>query len=167
MSRIPKSSGARVHLGRTVLDSDRHVPYFFTYISSKLSHGASQLYRKLFDIGITEWRIMSVLAGTPDVTANQICLSLGINKGAVSRSLQTLEEMKLILLTQVKTDNRSKTIRLSSSGFALHDKIVLIALEREQVLLSSLSADEREALIATMKKLRTAVAKVNRWKPTE
>lgn len=167
MSRTPTFSGAKKHLGRVVLDSDRHVPYFFTFISSKLSHGASRLYRKLFKIGITEWRIMSVLAGTPDVSANQIGISLGINKGAVSRSLQTLEKMKLISLSQVEHDNRSKTIKLSSAGLALHDKIIAIALERERLLLSSLTAEEREAFIDTMRKLRSAVTRVNQWMPTE
>lgn len=110
---------------------------------------------------------MSVLAGTPDVSANQISISLGVNKAAVSRSLQILEKMKLISLSQVEHDNRSKTIKLSPAGLALHDKIIAIALERERLLLSPLTVEEREAFILTMRKLRSAVSTVNQWTPNE
>ena len=42
--------GGKVVSGRTVLDLNRHIPYFFTYITNRLSRGASDTYREHFGI---------------------------------------------------------------------------------------------------------------------
>ena len=68
--RDPEASGGRRAGERLVLDLDRHVPYFFTHISNRLSRGASRVYLKHFGLGITEWRVMGVLAVAPDLSAN-------------------------------------------------------------------------------------------------
>jgi len=150
--------------GFTVLDSDRHIPYFFTYISNKLSNGAGKIYRELYYIGITEWRVMSVLAAQPDIGAHQICALLGIDKGVVSRSLSRLEELKLVRYSHGK-NGKTRPLRLSTRGMTRHEKMIEIALERERRLLSVLSAEEHDTLIQVMKKLRAAVDEVNRWSP--
>jgi DNA-binding MarR family transcriptional regulator len=62
---------------------------------------------------------------------------------------------------QSEDDNRARTIELSPAGLAVHDQIITIALEREKRLLSSLTPDEREALIRCLHKLRTAVATID------
>ncbi|MFT6668812.1 MAG: DNA-binding MarR family transcriptional regulator [Afipia broomeae] len=80
----PALNGASETRRRKTLNSERHVPYFFDYISNKLSNSA----RKRFNLGVSEWRIMSVLASTPKLSAHQLSSMLGIDKGAINRSLQ-------------------------------------------------------------------------------
>ncbi|MGE0339239.1 MAG: MarR family winged helix-turn-helix transcriptional regulator [Xanthobacteraceae bacterium] len=151
---------------RTVLDLDRHIPYFFTYISNKLSSGAGRLYRKHFGIGITEWRIMGVLAGYPEINANQICIKIGMDKAAISRSLQILEKQKLIFFTNTD-DNRTRSISLTPSGYKVHDQIIEIALERENLLVAKFTNEERRLFEKFLRNLRTEVANVNAWDPFE
>jgi DNA-binding MarR family transcriptional regulator len=148
-------------MGRTVLDTERYVPYFLTFLSNKLSTSTSALFRKHFRIGVAEWRVMSVLASKPNINANQVASCLGTDKGAVSRSVQRLERLGWISVCQSEEDNRVRTIELSPAGLAVHDQIITIALEREKRLLSSLTADEREALIRCLHKLRNAVATID------
>lgn len=167
MAGLAEFPGAKQVSGVTVLDSERHIPYFFTYISNKLSYGAGKIYRQLFDIGITEWRVMSVLAAQPDISAHQICALLGIDKAVVSRSLHRLEELKLVTFTHTKPNGKVRPLRLSRLGMSRHSKMIEIALERERLLLSVLTAEEKNALVHMMRKLRTAVDKVNQWKPTK
>lgn len=150
---------------RATLDLDRHVPYFFTYISNRLSRGASDTYRKHFGLGITEWRVMGVLAGMPNISANQIINAIGLDKGAVSRSLHVLEEQRLVTSEPDPKDNRSRIMRLSKSGDALHDRIIVAALAREDRLLSCLSPQETESLIVCLRKLRANVPYVNAYDP--
>lgn len=156
----------RPAVNRKVLDLDRHIPYFFTYISNKLSSGASRLYRKHFGIGITEWRIMGVLAGFPDVNANQICIRIGMDKGAISRSLQILEKQKLIRFTDTD-DNRTRSISLTPLGYEVHDRIIEIALERENLLVARFTNEERRLFEKFLRDLRAEVANVNAWDPFE
>ena len=158
--------GATAVSGRTVLDLDRHIPYFFTYISNRLSRGASDTYRNHFGLGITEWRVMGVLAGMPDISANQIINAIGLDKGAVSRSLHVLEDARLVTSEPDPNDNRSRIMRLSRSGNALHDRIIAAALAREERLLSTLSPEEIETLIVCLRKMRANVPYVNAYDPT-
>ncbi len=157
MARASLSPGARSYKRRTVLDTEKHVPYFLTFISNKLSASASALFRKRFKIGVAEWRVISVLASKPNINANQVAAYLGADKGAISRSVQRLEELGWIALSRSENDNRSWTIGLSPVGLTAHDQIIKIALERERKLLSSLTAGERETFIRCLHKLRNAV----------
>ena len=152
---------------RVVLDLERHVPYFFTYISTRLSRGASDSYRQYFGLGITEWRVMGVIAGAPGISANQITNSIGLDKGAVSRALAALEKSSFVVLTADPDDNRSRFARLTRSGEKVHDRIIIAALERERRLLRGLSKEETEIFIACLRKLRGNVSYVNSYDPGE
>jgi DNA-binding MarR family transcriptional regulator len=159
--------GGTVISGRAILDLERHVPYFFTYISNRLSRGASETYREFFGIGITEWRVMGVLASVPDTTANQITNEIGLDKAAVSRALSELERQGLAVTQPDPSDNRSRSVRLTKEGDALHDRIIVAALAREERLLSTLSSRELETLIICLRKLRTNVSYTNAYEPSE
>ena len=159
----PKSSKKRTE--RRLLDLDRHVPYFFTNISSRLSRGASQTYLKYFGVGITEWRVIAVLALMPNISANQICAAVGLDKAAVSRSLQTLERRGLVAMTDDPLDNRSRSLALTAAGDDLHDRIIEVALEREMRLLSCLTPDEVEGLVLALRKIRAQVPLANAYDP--
>jgi DNA-binding MarR family transcriptional regulator len=150
-------------VSRPVLDLDRHVPYFFTHISNRLSRGASETYRKHFGLGITEWRVMGVLAGLPNITANQVINAIGLDKGAVSRSLGVLEKRRLVKSEAYPRDKRSRLMRLSRAGEELHDRIIVAALAREERLLSPLSPQEIEGLIVCLRKMRAVVPYVNAY----
>jgi DNA-binding MarR family transcriptional regulator len=158
-------SGGRLVDGRLVLDLERHVPYFFTHISNRLSRGASRTYLKHFGIGITEWRVMGVLAGEPDLSANQVSQAVGLDKAAVSRSLQVLVRKEIVRTTDDPTDNRSRTLALTASGLALHDRIIAVAFERERLLLECLTEEQREAFIIALRRLREQVRTVNAYDP--
>src|SRR5207237_1093820 len=41
-----------------LLDLDRYVPAFITFIANKLSNSATVFYQKNFGVNVTEWRIM-------------------------------------------------------------------------------------------------------------
>ncbi|MCC7247595.1 MAG: MarR family transcriptional regulator, partial [Lysobacter sp.] len=76
------------------LDLERFLPYRLSVLSNRISQNNAQGYAERFGIGITEWRIMGVLAAFPAINANQICIKIGMDKAAISRSLQILEKQK-------------------------------------------------------------------------
>jgi len=108
---------------------------------------------------------MGVLAGLPNISANQIINAIGLDKGAVSRSLDVLAKGGLTTSIPDPNDNRSRLIKLSRTGQALHDKVIEAALEREERLLSNLTPDEVETLIVCLRKIRATVPYVNAFSP--
>lgn len=136
------------------LDLDNYVPAYLTYLAGKISNSASATYRPKFGVGITDWRIMALLATEPWITAGRVCDVIGLDKAAVSRSVR---EMKKIGIVEADEDQYRQLIALTRKGLALHDRIVKLSLEREQQLLKSFSAAERKTLINFLSRMHAQV----------
>jgi DNA-binding MarR family transcriptional regulator len=147
-------------LSRTVLDLSRFVPAALTQIGNKWSRSSSQIYLKRFGVGINEWRVMSLLAVEPGITANRVCSVIGMDKAAVGRSVGLLEDGGYVSLKSHHRDGRSRLITLTTKGQNLHDKIIKIALHREKQLLASLTAKEVETLISLLNRLRVNIVRM-------
>jgi DNA-binding MarR family transcriptional regulator len=152
------AKAAKANESGPVLNLDRYVPGLLTFLANKLSRGASAIYRREFDVGINDWRVMSQLALEPGIPASRICAVVGLDKAVVSRSLAVLEQHGLV----VGADTRRRLMSLTPAGRTLHDRIILVALERERRLVECLSATERETLIDLLGRLHRRLPDVGR-----
>jgi DNA-binding MarR family transcriptional regulator len=151
--------------GGTVLDLTSYVPALLTFVSNKLTRSGSALYRRHFGVGITEWRILAMLAVEPSIPATRICQVIGFDKGPVSRSLAFMEGRGLVTIRADEADTRRRLATLTPAGRALHDRIIVVALERERRLLSCLTAEQRSTLVEVLNLLHDNLADVNRPLP--
>ena len=136
-----------------VVDLERYVPAFLTWIANKLSRGASQHYLAVFDVGIEVWRCLVLLAIEDSISAQQVSRVIGMDKASVSRCFKSMQAGGLITLGLDATDGRLRIATLTKRGRSLHDQIIGIALERERAFLSVLSKAEQETLIGLLKRL--------------
>jgi DNA-binding MarR family transcriptional regulator len=111
--------------------------------------------------------MLSMLAVESDITANRICQAIGLDKSAVSRSLQTLEAAGRITSQLDPKDARRYTVRLTASGKELHDRVLKVALERESRLLSGLTPAEVDTLVDLLGRLHLQVPNVNSYDPSD
>jgi DNA-binding MarR family transcriptional regulator len=159
--KAARSGGARTsQTPSQTLDLERYVPAFVTFIANKLSRSATVFYQKRFGINVTEWRIMSLLAIEPGITASRICHVIGFDKGPVSRTLTTMQNCGLIAIKTDASDGRSHSIALTSKGRGIHDQVIVAALERERRLLACLRKDERETLIDLLRRVHANLGAV-------
>ena len=163
--------------GRPRIDGDRYVPALLSVLNNRLSSGASQLYLRHFGVGINEWRILSVLSNTPGSNTVHICETVSMHKTVASRSLREMEAKGLL---RIERHGGQRLMALTRDGQALHDRIALIALGREALLVGGFSASEREKLLvrdfsaaerATLlgffRRMRANVPAVDAWDPIE
>ena len=143
-----------------LLDLERYVPALITFIANKLSRTATVLYQKRFDVNVTEWRILVLLAIEPGISAARICHVIGFDKGPVSRTLSIMRERGLVTIKTDPKDGRTHSISLTPKGREIHDQIIGVALERERRLLSCLQHDEREMLIRLLARVHGNLAAV-------
>jgi len=136
-----------------VVDLERYVPAFLTWIANKLSRGASQHYLSVFDVGIETWRCLVLLAIEGSISAQNVSRVIGMDKGSVSRCFKSMQARGLITLRLDADDGRLRIATLTKKGRALHDQIMGVALERERAFLAVLSEPERETLIGLLKRL--------------
>ncbi len=152
-------------VGGPVLDLTSYVPALLTFVSNKLSRSGSALYRRHFGVGIIEWRILAMLAVEPSIPATRVCQVIGLDKGPVSRSLAFMERRGLVTIRADEADTRRRLATLTPAGRALHDRIIVVALERERRLLSCLTPEQRAALVELLNLLHDNLAAVNRPLP--
>ena len=136
-----------------LFDLGNFAPFYLTAISNKLTRGASRLYLDRFGVGIVEWRAMVTLAVFGKATAQDVCRLVGLDKAAVSRAFSRMEEMKLIAPVAGDVSGRAKPYKLTPAGKAMHDRILVIALEREDALLAPLSPSERKKFIEFLRRI--------------
>lgn len=133
--------------GRDVIDLNTYIPSFLSTINNALSRGASQLYRDQFNIGIVEWRVMSMLAIEPNIQAVRIGEVICTDKGQVSRALLKLSEANLVESEIVSADVRKKNWWLNKAGYEMHAQIMELALERERQLIEGCDPEDLEAFL--------------------
>ncbi|WP_347658690.1 MarR family winged helix-turn-helix transcriptional regulator [Comamonas thiooxydans] len=147
------------------LDLERYAPALLAFIANKLSSGASQVYRENFDVGIVEWRVLSMLAVENHIPAQRICQVVGLDKRAVSKSVQVLQNAGYVQSQVDAVDARRYTLSLTAEGQHLHDQIFDVAKERERRLLQTLTHEEVELLIDMLNRLHKQVDHVNAYRP--
>lgn len=143
--RKARSSVRKTPLG-PVLDLEKYVPGLLTLIASNLSGGASTSYLSLYAVGIETWRVMVMLALEGRVTAQRMVQLLDADKGAISRTFKSMHAQGLLRFEEDPEDGRVRHAVFTSAGRLLHDRIIRLALLREEAALSVLSDHEVQAL---------------------
>lgn len=133
------------------LDLDTYVPGLLLWLSNKVASSASSLYNEKFGIGVTEWRLLSYFKIYPWSTASKACELMGLDKGAVSRSVAMLVDNGWL-------ESRPQGLRkieyhVTPNGNKLHNAVFRLAMAREQALLDGFKPDERELLIGLLKRM--------------
>jgi DNA-binding MarR family transcriptional regulator len=146
-------------------DFGRSISYLIGAVSNILSIGGSRLYRRAFDIGLSEWRSMWVLAIEPRISARRASQIMGLDKAAVSRAVAALERAGLVRIALDPSDSRQRIIELSEAGAELHSRIIIVAKERERRLLSPFTKDEVRVLAGLLRRMHAHAANVNAFDP--
>lgn len=162
VSEAPSGTNASLlrENGQEVLDLDRYIPFLICAIGNKWARSSSKIYLEAFGVGVTEWRIMAMLAIEPRITAYRICQVIGLDKAATSRSLRALEGRGLVRSWQEDDSHHRKTLELTEHGMAMHNEIVQVAHQREATLVSDLSAEEVALLGDFLRRLLRRVPEI-------
>ena len=127
----------------TTLELDRFLPYRLSVLSNIVSTAISGAYEKRFGLTIPEWRVMAVLAMTPDLSAAEGAQRTAMDKVAVSRAVSSLLRHRRIVRRTARTDRRRSLLRLSLAGRRVYAQVVPVALAYERDLLAPLNGKDR------------------------
>ena len=113
---------------------------------NRYNRAAARLFKGRHNESLMRWRVLALLASKQRVTVAIATQTTGIDKAAVSRALNALEESSLSLSEASPADPRRKTWRLSAAGYALHDEMLQTSLDIHRTLLRGLSGEEATEL---------------------
>jgi DNA-binding MarR family transcriptional regulator len=128
------------------LELDRFLPYRLSVLSNTVSTAIAGAYQERFGLTIPEWRVMAVLAMTPDLSAAEVAQRTAMDKVAVSRAVASLLRAKRIARQMARSDRRRSLLQLSASGRKVYAQVVPFALAYERELIAPLSERERATI---------------------
>jgi len=138
------------------------MPYRLSLLSNTISGGISSAYRKVYDLSVTEWRVVAILGRFPGLTATEITERGAMDKVAVSRAVNRLELRNLVVRGEHGSDRRRVPLVLSEGpGQELFRDVMPRALAYERELLASLTSAEQAEFDRLVKKLQSAAERLN------
>src|SRR5512141_2909135 len=135
------------------LELERFLPYRLSILSNTVSQAIAREYQQRFDLSVTEWRVMAVLARFDTLSAREVAERTAMDKVAVSRALAGLVASGRVIRRMDADDKRRSVLRLSASGWKIHDAVAPLARAQERKLLSRLNAEEQSWLDQILNKL--------------
>ena len=123
-------------------------------LSNTLGLYSSRRYRSQFGVTLPEWRVLSIIALQRTTSARYISLTLATDKAWVGLTVQKLERRGFVRRVSDKRDARRTLVSLTKQGQQVHDAIMLNALRRQKRLLSKLTDDNAQSLIASLDQLQ-------------
>lgn len=135
----------------TVVRSDYFTPRLLHLLSNALVWRESTLLRQEFSLGTNDWRVISAIATRPGCSATDVTEFLLLNKAVVSKAVNTLLDRGLIATSD--GPRGSRMLYLTVEGATMHDNMLPISLQGEEIILSDLSPKEVRQLHTLLDKL--------------
>jgi DNA-binding MarR family transcriptional regulator len=136
----------------TVSDLKKHVGFWLRFVSNHVSHAFA---RKLLASGVTvaEWVVMREMFDDEEISPGVVAERIGMTRGGVSKLVDRLVSKKLVTRRDRSDDRRFQSIALTGTARRLMPQLAALADQNDEEFFRTLSARERAALVATMKKL--------------
>ena len=126
-------------------------------LANVLRRGSTLIYGRKLGLSQVEWRIVALVGEHAPVSLNELADLLDLDKGQTSRSVSALVARRL-MLREYRRDGRGIRITLTARGTEIYGQLMASALERNRVLLSGMTAEEKTQLFAVLDRL-TALAR--------
>ena len=152
---VAKPSPARTPGEHAPIELENFLPYRLSILSNKVSQAIADDYQQRYDIGVTEWRVMAVLARFAGLSAREVAERTAMDKVAVSRALSRLVDAGRVSRHTHDNDKRRSVLDLTEAGWAIHDVVAPMARQREREVLAKLDEQERLWLNRILDKLQS------------
>jgi DNA-binding MarR family transcriptional regulator len=130
-------------------------------LSNRISRAFFDEVETKYGVSIAEWRVILTLVSEPGLSGADITNRWAMEKMAVNRAVQRLVDSGNVARTRDPDDRRIYQLTLTAKGTKLYEKIAPSANRRYAELTSSISGDELEALVGTLRKMISRAEQLN------
>lgn len=135
------------------LDMETSVLTQVHFVGNRINSTGSSGYRKWFGIGISEFRLLVVIGNEPGCTGARINEIMGLDLGAISRTLRRMESNGLVISQPHPRHPSYRCWHLTEQGADLHDRISKMTDAREAAILDGFSKAEVFQLLSFLHRL--------------
>ena len=135
--------------------------YRLARLQAKLNAQASDLVDKQGGISLSQWRVLAVLSDKNVTTQKDVLMTVGLDKGQISRTIKQLVEKQFIAVRHDEPDSRIQHLTLTEAGIAITEKLHPIMKARQNYLKSDFTDKELELLFDWLGRLELKSHKIN------
>jgi DNA-binding MarR family transcriptional regulator len=135
------------------------IAFRLIHLADTISRAATAVFEKRYGINNSELRALIVLREEQPLTVNELSRRGRIDKAWVSRCINSMRKRGLVSRQAHPTDSRMTLISLTPAGREMIQRLAPIAWERQNRLLSGLSAQEAFRVIEILEKNADALLK--------
>jgi len=110
------------------------------------------------NFSLTEVRVLYEIAHRDNVTAKDLCNDLDLDRGYLSRMLQSFEQQGWIKRTSAEEDRRRQLITLTAKGHKVFDPLDRRSSDEVAALLHRLSPDQQKQLLGAICEIESVLA---------
>lgn len=140
---------------------NRYLAAYIMGVANRLANGASNHYRKRFNLGMSEWRAMMALGQSPELIVREVAEMADLDYAAASKSVRVLQERDLVSVEQTSRRGRAAIVRLTAQGTEVYGKLRVSAEQRQERLVSAFDPAEVEVLWSLLRKVEQQVPHMN------
>lgn len=131
----------------------------FSQTTNRLRRAITLPYVARFGLGVSEWRVLSVLAHRDAMPFAELAEQAAADKAQVSRVLQVLAGRGLVETRAQGAARRHGTMcHMTDEGRRLYAQIMPLARRSQAAMILQLDRDERRVLYGALQKLRALCA---------
>ncbi|HSD55790.1 MAG TPA: MarR family winged helix-turn-helix transcriptional regulator [Candidatus Saccharimonadales bacterium] len=100
-------------------DQPEGVGYLLQHVASTLARQSDQVLQERLGIGMSQFRILSMLQEQPNTSQRQIADSLGQTEASISRQVKLLQERGMLQLQVDPTEKRKHVTHPTAKGLKI------------------------------------------------
>ncbi len=134
-------------------DLEQFLPYLLNQAAEATSRSFQEIYRDLYGMTRTQWRVMANLGKFGAMTAKDICVISHVEKTKVSRAVSALETDGFLRRTPSDEDRRAEILSLTDKGRSAFADLGQRAIAYDRNLRGRLGPELTAQLDALLKRL--------------
>ncbi|MDG2090425.1 MAG: MarR family winged helix-turn-helix transcriptional regulator [Gammaproteobacteria bacterium] len=138
---------------KQLLDMDTSVLSQVHFAGNRIQLTGSTGYKKWYDISISEFRLLVVISNEPGSTGARVNEIMGLDLGAISRSLRKMEKRGLVYSTVHPKHPSYRCWYITKVGAELHDRVYEMTKIREAAILKGFSKAESHQLLSYLHRI--------------
>lgn len=136
---------------------ERLLSYKIITLATLVRRAASIVYRRKLRLSQVEWSIIAIVGEHAPLSLNALADRMGLDKGQLSRVVAALVKRGLLNRGR-RPAQRGIEITLSPRGSRIYEKLIELALRRNDKMLAQISERDRQVLFDALDKI-TATAR--------
>jgi DNA-binding MarR family transcriptional regulator len=132
----------------------RSIGFLVNTLALELNEDLDAQLKARLDVSLPQWRVLTTLHFNRFDNASALCDDMHYDSGAMTRMLDRLEALALVVRQPDAGDRRAHKLTLTKKGALLCKRGIALARDTLNVVMADLTDDEGEQLISLLQRLK-------------